>query len=48
MGAHCLVQDAEGVPFFLITAITNLELTCEQFDPHSITFTQYRKKVYGD
>jgi predicted DNA-binding transcriptional regulator YafY len=33
---------------FSLSAITNLELTSEQFDPHSITFTQYRKKVYGD
>lgn len=33
---------------FSLSAITNLELTNEQFDPHSITFTQYRKKVYGD
>lgn len=33
---------------FSISAIQQLSITNEQFDPHSITFTQYRKKVYGD
>ena len=33
---------------FLLGRIQRLLVTGEKFDPHSITFAQYRKKVYGD
>jgi predicted DNA-binding transcriptional regulator YafY len=33
---------------FLLNRIGNLTLTDKKFNPHALTFAQYRKKVYGD
>ena len=46
MVAHCRLR--KEFRTFLLTGIDELSITDENFEPSAMTFTQYRKKFYGN